>query len=198
MQDLNNIESFNKYFISASLKRLRLKHNLSLIDVANVIGKTRQAYGYYEAGQRDIGVYDLIKLSGFYNVSIDIIVGNPYALRNEKSLAYRSFEYIEGELKEVMPLCISTIRDDVIVVKRDELHLQYFWRTNTNQKGQVMLFDYYNKPYISKVFYNSTGGGHFYINEEPFYFNKVRAENIIYKGVFFASLDKKMSIQHFF
>jgi len=48
------------------------------------------------------------------------------------------------------------------------------------------------------VFYNSTGGGHFYINEEPFYFNKVRAENIIYKGVFFASLDKKMSIQHFF
>ena len=199
MQSLKTVESIDKFFISASLKRLRLKHNLSTYDLAKVIEKTRQAYSNYENGIRDIGIYDLIKLSGFYNVSIDVIVGNPYALINENSLAYRTFEYVDGELKEVMPLTISTVRDDVIVVKQGDLRIDFFWRTNSNQKGHVMLFDYYNKPHISKVFYNpSGGGGHFYINDEPFYFNKARSENIIFKGVYFATLDKKMNIEHFF
>ncbi|MBI9009323.1 MAG: helix-turn-helix transcriptional regulator [Tenericutes bacterium] len=198
MQELKTQDSLNKFFISTSLKRLRVKHNLSTYDVAKIIEKSRQAYSNYETGLRDIGIYDLIKLSGFYNVSIDVIVGNPYALMNDKSIAYRYFEYVENELKEVMPLCISTIRDDVIVVKQNDLLSDFFWRTDTNQQSLVMLFDYYNKTYISKVFYNSSGGGHFYINEEPLYFNKARAENIIYKGVYFATLDKKMDIKHFF
>ena len=200
MQKFNpsNDDSLNKFFISASLKRLRLKYNLSALEVSKVIKKSRQAYTNYENGIRDIGIYDLIKLSGFYNVSIDVIVGNPYALMNKKSIAYRYFEYEESELKEVMPLCISTVTDDVVVVKQNDLQNDFFWRTDLNQKGLVMLFDYYNKTHISKVHYNSNGGGHFYINEEPFYFNKAQAENIIYKGIYFATLDKKMNIEHFF
>lgn len=198
MEELNSTDSLNKFFISKSLRRLRLKHNLSTYDIAKVIEKSRQAYSNYENGIRDIGIYDLIKLSGFYNVSIDVIVGNPFALINDKSIAYRYFEYINDELKEVMPLCISTIRDDVIIVKKNDLHLDFFWRTDLNQKKQLMLFDYYNKTHISRVHYNTKGGGHFYINEEPFYFNKAQSENIIYKGIYFATLDKIMDIKHFF
>lgn len=198
MQSLNTTDAFNKLFISENLKRLRLSYNLSTTEVGKIIGKTRQGYLNYENGSREIGIFDLITLSGYYNVSIDVIVGNPFTLRNEKLLAFRTFEYVESELKEVMPITISTVHDDVICVKYDDLKLDFFWKTNTNQKGHDMIFEYYNKPYISKVFFNTTGGGHFYINSEPFYFNKAQAESIVFKGVFMSELIKITDIPHFF
>jgi transcriptional regulator with XRE-family HTH domain len=198
MQNLNTNEAFNKLFISENLKRLRLSYNLSTTEVGKIIGKTRQGYLNYENGSREIGIYDLITLSGFYNVSIDVIVANPFTLRNEKLLAFRTFEYIDSALKEVMPITISTVHDDVICVKVTELRLDFFWKTNSNQKGHDMLFEYFNKPYISKVYYNSAGGGHFYINNEPYYFNKAQSESIVFKGVFISELNKITDIPHFF
>ncbi len=198
MQTLTSSREFSRLFISQNLKKLRLENQLSTTDVAKFLGKTRQGYINYENGSRVIGIYDLITLSGYYNVSIDVLVGNPFTLRNEKSLAYRTYEYVEGELKEIMPITISTIYDDVICVKYDDLNYQFFWKTNSHQKGRIMLFEYYNKPYVSKVFFKDQGGGHFYINEEPFYFNKARAENIVFKGVYMALINKEMSIPYFF
>ncbi len=198
MQNLNTNDDFNKLFISENLKKLRLSYNLSTTEVGKIIGKTRQGYLNYENGSREIGIFDLVTLSGYYNVSIDVIVGNPFTLRNEKLLAYRTFEYLDNELKEVMPLTISTVHDDVICVKYHELKLSFFWKTNTNQKGHDMLFEYYNKAYISKVFYNPSGGGHFYINKEPLYFNKAQSESIVFKGVFISELNKITDIPYFF
>lgn len=198
MENKKSEEDFNKLFISESLKRLRLKHDLSTTDVAKIISKSRQGYLNYETAAREIGIRDLITLSGFYNTSIDVIVGNPFTLRNNSSLSFRSYEMIDGALKEVMPYTISTMLDDVICVTEDELSRLFFWKTTTIQKGRIMLFEYYNKPYISKVHYNHYGGGHFYINDEPFYFNKAQAENIAFKGVLMSTLEKDMSIPNFF
>ena len=198
MQNLNSNDSFNKLFICENLKKLRLTYNLSTTEVGKIIGKTRQGYLNYENGSRDIGILDLITLSGYYNVSIDVIVGNPFTLKNEKLLAFRAFEYQENELKEVMATTISTVHDDIICVKFNDLKTEFFWKTNSNQHGHDMIFEYYNKPYISKVYYNSTGGGHFYINTLPFYFNKAQAESIVFKGVFISELNKITHIPHFF
>jgi len=198
MEPEKSEEDLNKLFISESLKRLRLKHNLSTTNVAKIIGKSRQGYLNYEVGAREIGIRDLITLSGFYNTSIDVIVGNPFSLRNDNSLSFRSYERIEGTLKEVMPVSISTVLDDVICVTEDELSKLFFWKTTTYQKGRVMLLEYYNKPYISKIHYNHYGGGHFYINDEPFYFNKAQAENIAFKGVLMSALEKEINIVNFF
>lgn len=198
MEKNKSEEQLNKLFISASLKRLRLKHNLSTTDLAKIIKKSRQGYLNYEVGAREIGIRDLITLSGFYNTSIDVIVGNPFSLRNDNSLSFRSYERIEGTLKEVMPFCISNILDDVICVTEDELSKLFFWKTTAYQKGRVMLLEYYNKPYISKIHYNHYGGGHFYINDEPLYFNKAQAENITFKGVLMSALEKEINIVNFF
>ncbi len=156
------------------------------------------AYSNYENGIRTISIKDLVALSGYYNVSIDVIVGNPFTLANDKTLAFRSFEKKEFAVKETMPFTISTINDDIIVVKYDDLHFKFFWKTNQNQDGYVMIFDYYDKTYISKVYFKPKGGGHFYINEKPRYFNKAHAENIVFKGVLMADLNKYMDIPHFF
>ncbi|GFN30738.1 helix-turn-helix transcriptional regulator [Paenibacillus xylaniclasticus] len=57
------------------LRELRLKRNLSQEEVARQIGITRSAYSHYEINNRQ-PVYDtLIKLSAYFEVSIDYIIG---------------------------------------------------------------------------------------------------------------------------
>jgi transcriptional regulator with XRE-family HTH domain len=198
MDNSTQSDQFNKLFISENLKRLRKSYNLSPKKVASIIGKSRQGYVNYENGSREIGIHDLITLSGFYNTSIDAIVGNPFSLKNNNSLSFRTYERSEGILKEVMPNTISTLLDDVICVNESENLNLFFWKTNANQKGHVMLFEYYDKPFISKVHYNKNHGGYFYINDEPLFFNKAQAESLLFKGIYMSKLKKNMSIPYFF
>ncbi|MFS0722565.1 helix-turn-helix domain-containing protein [Paenibacillus sp. 1P07SE] len=57
------------------LRELRLRKKLSQEEVARHIGITRSAYSHYEINNRQ-PVYDtLIKLSVFFQVSLDYIIG---------------------------------------------------------------------------------------------------------------------------
>ena len=198
MTNFTSSDDFNNLFISENLRRLRLSHKLTTTHVASVIKKSRQGYLNYETGAREIGIHDLIKLSGFYGVSIDSLVGNPYTLRNDKQLTYRTYELIEGELRHVMPSSINTSNDDVICVRYDETRVDFFWRTQIHHKNKVMLFEYYNRPYVSKIFYDTDGGGCFFIQDEPVFFTKGHADNIVIVGVFASTLKKEFSIPNFF
>lgn len=191
-------DDFNNLFISENLKRLRLANNLSTVQVAQIIGKSRQGYVNYESGAREISIHDLITLSGFYNVRVDDIIGNPYSNRNEKALTFRTFEHIDDKIVPSMKLTISTINDDMIAYKKSDLEIDFFWRTQKNQKNRVMLFEYYDKVYVSKVYFNKDNGGFFFINEEPLHFTKANAENLIFKGVYASTLKKDLVIENFF
>ncbi len=191
-------ELFDYHFVCENLKKLRMNYKLSTSQVAELIGKSRQGYVNYENGSREISLKDLVILSGFYNVSLDVIIGNPYTLTNGKTLAFRSFESGEDGLEEVMPFTVSTINDDVICHMDTAQNMHFFWKTNQNQEGHIMMFDYYDKTYISKVFIKPMGGGHFYVNDKPRYFNKAHSENIVFKGVLMADLIKHIDIPHFF
>ena len=57
------------------LEDLRVDHDLTQQDVANILGCKREVYRRYEKGTRTIPVDFLIKLADYYNVSIDYIVG---------------------------------------------------------------------------------------------------------------------------
>ena len=57
------------------IKDLRIDHDLYQKQIANLLKITRQQYGLYESGKRDIPVDLLIKLANFYNVSIDYMLG---------------------------------------------------------------------------------------------------------------------------
>jgi len=198
MTNYNLSVNYNKLFIGINLKRLRESYKLSQTEVAKIIGKTQQAYDLYERGERDISVPDLITLGGFYNISLDLLVGNPFSNKSDHTLSFLSFEFNDPEVKETAPINISTVYDDVICYQKDELTYQFFWKTNANNEGHVMLFHYYDKMYVSKIYYNGKGGGHFYINNEPRYFNKAHAENILMRGVLMAELKKEFIIKNFF
>lgn len=57
------------------LKDLRIDNDLYQKEVARILKITRQQYGLYESGKRDIPIDLLIKLADFYHVSTDYILG---------------------------------------------------------------------------------------------------------------------------
>ena len=57
------------------IRDLREDHDYTQKHLASVLSCSQQVYSNYELGQRDIPTDILIKLSNFYNVSIDYILG---------------------------------------------------------------------------------------------------------------------------
>ena len=57
------------------LMDLRIDHDLTQQDVADVLGCKREVYRRYEKGTRTIPIDFLIILADYYKVSVDYILG---------------------------------------------------------------------------------------------------------------------------
>ena len=57
------------------LRDLREDHDLKQRQVAEILRCSQQVYSNYELGQRDIPTDVLIRLSDFYKVSVDYLLG---------------------------------------------------------------------------------------------------------------------------
>ncbi len=57
------------------IRDLREDCDLTQKDLAKILNCSQQVYSNYELGQRDIPTYVLIKLSAYYKVSVDYILG---------------------------------------------------------------------------------------------------------------------------
>lgn len=57
------------------IRDLREDHDLTQKQLAKALNCSQQVYSNYELGQRDIPTDILIKLSAFYKVSTDYILG---------------------------------------------------------------------------------------------------------------------------
>ena len=57
------------------IRDLREDNDLTQKEMAKNLNCSQQVYSNYELGQRDIPTDILIKLSKFYNVSVDYILG---------------------------------------------------------------------------------------------------------------------------
>lgn len=66
------------------LKLLREEKHLLQSDIANILGVSTSAYGYYEVEKRDIPTEYLMKLADFFDVSTDYILGYSDERNNTK------------------------------------------------------------------------------------------------------------------
>ena len=57
------------------IKDLREDRDLKQWQLAEYLNCSQQVYSNYELGQRDIPTYVLLKLSQFYGVSVDYLLG---------------------------------------------------------------------------------------------------------------------------
>lgn len=58
-----------------NLADMRNSRDLTQQDVANFLGVSRQCYGHYESGKRDIDNNTLVRLADWYGVSTDYLLG---------------------------------------------------------------------------------------------------------------------------
>lgn len=57
------------------IRDLREDKDLNQTQVAKILGMSQTGYSKYETGENDVPTDVLIKLSEFYNVSVDYILG---------------------------------------------------------------------------------------------------------------------------
>lgn len=71
-------------YLSSNLKYLRIENRLTQDDIAKIVEKTRSLISAWETDERSMTTEDIIKLSNYFNIPMDVLVGQD--LRNyEKS-----------------------------------------------------------------------------------------------------------------
>lgn len=75
--------------LTKRLEELRKGKRFTHQHMASLLGITRQAYGYYESGKRDVDTATLNKLANIFDVSTDFLLGrddDELTSANEESL----------------------------------------------------------------------------------------------------------------
>lgn len=72
------------------IRDFREDNDLTQTQVAKMLGMSQTGYSKHETGENDIPTYVLIKLSDFYNTSVDYLLGltdemRPYVRREDRS-----------------------------------------------------------------------------------------------------------------
>lgn len=191
-------ENLQVMLIANNLKTLRKAANLSVADVAEVIGKTRQAYNNYENGKREIGVLDLMSLSELYKLPIDLIVGSKRTSGENGVIAFDHYEVIDNEIVKTTPKYMFSSNDDVILVTNDENTIRYYLKTqNFNEKIET-LFSYNNNIYSSILYKSPNGTVSFTTDKVLKVVPKENISNIIILGIYAGTINKDFNIPDFF
>ncbi len=82
-----------------NLKEIRKERKKTQTQIANYLGITQQAYAMYESGSRNPPTDILQKLSDYYNVSVDYLLG-----RNTDNQIYLQFNNISPLTKKRVPM----------------------------------------------------------------------------------------------
>lgn len=77
--------------VKLKLKQIRKEKNLTQSQVAKSLGITRERYGLYETGKRQMSIEMLDKMAEFYSISVDYMIGrcennNQRLSKDEKQL----------------------------------------------------------------------------------------------------------------
>ena len=71
-------------YYAQKIRDLRDDHDLSQMQIALILGTTKNQVGKYERGEQEMPIRHLITLCNYYNVSADYILGlqegRPYGL----------------------------------------------------------------------------------------------------------------------
>lgn len=140
------MEEFKKIFCE-NLKILRGIKKQE--EIADAIGISKEAYGYYERGLREPNFETLLMLAGFFNVSIDYLFGLAHYKSEEEAIRYTydycdSDDYLTRELKEEGKKLLINYRNDIYEKYRktpDEIENENLEQEAKAQKKHFELMD---------------------------------------------------------
>lgn len=91
---------------SERLKRLRIANNLIQKDIAKVLDMTVNSYQRYEYGTRSPNLEIVTKISDYYNVPLDFLMGRGFFANWEKILLHKEtiIKYLENNFPDIAKL----------------------------------------------------------------------------------------------
>ena len=104
-----------------NLKTLRKKNLMTQQEVGDMLNISRQAYSNYETGKRAPEIGLLVKLSEFYNVSLDDMIKQTISPYNGNGII--------RERTGALSKAVDNTSDDVLYLSSDETELIMSYRT---------------------------------------------------------------------
>lgn len=92
---------------SERLKKLR--GDKSLQEVADSIGITRVALGYYEKGERKPDIEILYRIASYYNVTTDFLLGNENCQTHDTQFIHKETGLSEQSIKSIQNMWLKTL-----------------------------------------------------------------------------------------
>lgn len=123
-----------KTFFKDNIKFLRKKYKLSQNDVAKIVNKERSLIGHWENGSRSVTLEDIIKLSGYFNITIDQLIGVDLSneiIIKENELEHHLKQYalnygVKLVIDKTSPLCAETalkIQNEIQQILLEEIKI---------------------------------------------------------------------------
>ena len=86
-------------FLSTNIKYLRQINNLKQEDIANIVGKARSLVSQWESDDREITTEDIIKLSNYFKIPMDLLVGKDLRIKDEN---FDELEILFNKHKDIL------------------------------------------------------------------------------------------------
>lgn len=102
LREYNNLydNSERKELIAESISTFRKSNNLSMKEVAELIGISPQAYGAYERGRNEPPAEVLVRLSMLYDVPIDVLVQRDN-FNKERLTTVKQLDMYDEQIKQL-------------------------------------------------------------------------------------------------
>ena len=105
-------------FLSKNIKYLRQSNHMTQEDIGKIVNKSRVSVSHWEADERDITTEDIIKLSDYFNVPMDALVGTNLALEKNKidetDVLYNKYkDYISEKDKNIIRAIIEETKKEI-------------------------------------------------------------------------------------
>lgn len=138
--------------IANNLTNIRQSRNLTTTEVADVIGQSRQGYYNYETKQRDISIYNLMKLAEFYGVSVDFLVSNSINENGSISLFYDHLTETVNGIERTQPIELKTFHKDVTLLSKSNGIIEYYIKNQKILFDSKLLFSYADTIYTTSLY----------------------------------------------
>lgn len=109
-------------FLSTNIKYLRQEKGLTQEDLAKIVGKSRVLVSQWESDDREITTEDIIKLSDYFNVPMDYLVGKDLRFQNDNKLGELEilFNKAKDKLDPSQEATIKFVMQDAIKKYEEE------------------------------------------------------------------------------
>lgn len=106
-------------FLSTNIKFLRTQKGLTQEDISNIVGKARSLVSAWESDDRGITTEDIIKLSEYFDVPMDSLVGKDLRICEKEAcdeldiLFSKYKDILTDDDKEYMKFIINKRRKEI-------------------------------------------------------------------------------------